>query len=95
MTGALRPEGAARPYWITVEPIQGPSVLNLGAGITASPKTDAREMFAMAFGAAHRIAQVSAATDVDELDQRHVVPKMGNVLKRGIWFPLGYDHHPA
>lgn len=28
--------------------------------------------------------------DIATLDTNHVVPNMGSVLKRGIWFPLGY-----
>jgi hypothetical protein len=80
----LRPEGAVRPYWIVVEPTHGPSILNLGVGITAASEADARAMFAAAFGAAHRIAQVRAVMAADELDQKHVVPNMGNMLKCGV-----------
>jgi hypothetical protein len=25
------------------------------------------------------------------LDQKHVVPNMGNIFIRGVWFPLGYE----
>jgi hypothetical protein len=28
--------------------------------------------------------------DVSTLDPGHVIPNMGNVLVRGVWFPLGY-----
>jgi len=28
--------------------------------------------------------------DVSTLDRGHVLPNMGNVTVRGIWFPLGY-----
>ncbi len=84
-----------RPHWITVEPAHGPPVLNLGVGITAASEAEARAMFAAAFGAAHRIAQVRAVMDADELDRKHVVPNMGNMLKRGVWFPRGYEHVSA
>ena len=70
-------------------------MLNLGIGITAASEADARAMFAAAFGAAHRIAQIRAIADADELDRKHVVLNMGNMLKRGIWFPLGYEHSSA
>ncbi len=67
-----------RPHWITVEPAHGPSILNLGAGITATSEADARAMFALAFGTAHRLAQIRAVMAADELDQKHVVPNMGD-----------------
>lgn len=28
--------------------------------------------------------------NVNDLDQSHVLPNMGNIVERGIWFPLGY-----
>ena len=37
------------------------------------------------------IREIREVNDVAELDQGHVIPNMGNMLKRGIWFPLGYD----
>jgi len=29
--------------------------------------------------------------DISILDKNHVLPNMGDVLQRGVWFPLGYD----
>ncbi len=84
-----------RPCRVTVDPSHGPSVLSVGVGTTAASEADARAMFAAAFKAAHRIARVRAVVAADELDPRPVAPNTGNTLKRGVWFPLGYDHPPA
>jgi hypothetical protein len=77
-------------YWLTFA--DAPRVfdlsLGLGMGVTAYDKEDA-------------IKQAAAVTDVeivairevesfDELEQNHVVPNMGFMLRRGIWFPQGY-----
>lgn len=74
-----------RPYWINR---QG----RLGAGITAYSEADALALFAAAFGADEAPGPLRPILDAAELDQGHVIPNMGNMLKRGIWFPLGYDH---
>ncbi|MGH9896159.1 MAG: hypothetical protein ACREA0_30045 [bacterium] len=36
------------------------------------------------------IAKVIEDVDVSTLDANHVLPNMGLVTVRGIWFPLGY-----
>jgi hypothetical protein len=73
------------PYWITLE--RRPAV-----GITARSEADALELFRLAFGSQDQVIGFRALSDLTELDQRHVVPNMGNWLKRGIWYPLGYEH---
>jgi|HubBroStandDraft_6_1064221.scaffolds.fasta_scaffold519703_2 hypothetical protein len=80
-----------RPYWIKPERSPEPTNLNLGVGITAHSEADARQLFEMAFGQSRQIASIEPIADMSELDQGHVVPNMGNWLRRGIWFPLGYD----
>jgi len=37
------------------------------------------------------LESVRENVDVSALDERHVLPNMGNVLVRGVWFPLGHD----
>lgn len=81
-----------QPYWIKIERSPTPIALNLGAGITARSEDDARQIFVLAFGVSHRIQAIKPISDVQDLDQRHVVPNMGNWLRRGVWFPLGYEH---
>jgi hypothetical protein len=76
-------------YWVTLERTSGPSVLNLGAGVTARSEEDARRLLEAAF-ADHRIVGLDVVEDVRTLDQGHVAPNMGNIFIRGVWFPLGY-----
>jgi hypothetical protein len=80
-----------RPYWIKVQRQREPTFLNLGAGVTARSETDAKEIFRSAFGSSFVIESALPVTDIRELDQNHVVLNMGNWLRRGVWFPLGYD----
>lgn len=72
------------PYW--VECADAP-----GVGITAQSETDALTLFDEAFGNERPPRQVSRVHDASELDQSHVVPNMGNWLRRGVWYPLGYE----
>jgi hypothetical protein len=36
------------------------------------------------------VVQVVENVDVSTLDQKHVLPNIGDVTVRGVWFPLGY-----
>jgi hypothetical protein len=78
-------------YWIRVERQPLPTILNLGAGITADSEEDARSIFAEAFGAVP-IVSITAISGMNTLDQGHVVPNMGNWFRKGVWFPQGYEH---
>jgi hypothetical protein len=73
------------PYWI--ECVDGP-----GVGITARSRDDALDLLEAAFGAERRPHRVTEVQDASELDEGHIVPNMGNWLKRGIWYPKGYEH---
>lgn len=75
---------AMRPYWI---PLPG----KLGVGITAYSEADALSLFEMAFGTDTQHGVPMPVMEMAELDQGHVIPNMGNHLKRGIWYPLGYE----
>ena len=72
------------PYWIECE--DAPAV-----GITAQSEADALALLEKAFGSERRPSHVIRIHDATELDQNHVVPNMGNWLKRGVWYPLGYE----
>jgi hypothetical protein len=63
-------------------------------GITAYNWDDAMSLLAKASRAISNVAIDATAVEnyreienVDELDQNHVLPNMGVVLRRGIWFP--------
>ena len=72
------------PYWI--ECVDAP-----GVGITASSEADALKLLAEAFGGERDVEHIAVLRNASELDQNHVVPNMGNWLKRGVWYPLGYE----
>jgi hypothetical protein len=73
------------PYWI--ECVDAP-----GVGITARSEADALALFEAAFGDERRPVATKPIQDASELDQGHVVPNMGNWLKRGVWYPRGYEN---
>ena len=74
-----------KPYWIRTDRHS-----NLGVGVTAQSPEDAISLVQRVWPN-DRIVDIGPVTDIAELDQRHVVPNMGNWLRRGIWFPLGYE----
>ncbi len=73
------------PYWINCADAPG-------VGITARDDADALSLFEAAFGQERQLSHLQPVHDASELDQSHVVPNMGNWLRRGIWYPLGYEH---
>lgn len=83
-------KGKMQPYWITFEAVPQPTALNIGAGVTARSDSDARRIVNAAFQAA-KIATVVVVDGVASLEQGHVVPNMGSMNVRGVWFPLGYE----
>ena len=78
------------PYWFSFEPIGDPTPLNRGAGVTAWDDEDARQLIRAAFGDLV-ITDMTVLKNLDGLDQGHVLPNMGNILIRGIWYPLGHE----
>lgn len=73
------------PYWIDC--VDAP-----GVGITARSEADALALLEDAFAGERRAHHVRPIRNASELDQGHVVPNMGNWLKRGVWYPLGYEN---
>ena len=76
------------------EPTGKISALNIGCGVTARNREDAISLMReRIFGSWPMPAIASCIEDVDvsTLDKGHVLPNMGPVVKRGIWFPLGYE----
>ena len=83
-----------KPYWVMFERLATPTFLKMGVGVTARSESDARAIVAAAFSEA-RITTIEAVEGVGSLDQDHVVPNMGNMLRRGVWFPKGFEHIAA
>jgi hypothetical protein len=81
-----------RRFWFEFEGTRPFSPLGLGCGITARDKDDAmnilrEKMFEDGELPIRRFVQ---DVSIDELDANHVIPNIGNIFLRGIWFPQGY-----
>lgn len=66
----------------------------LGVGITAHDVQDALlllETRVCAAGPCPAVASIEEDVDIRTLDEHHVLPNIGNVLRRGVWFPPGYE----
>jgi len=72
-----------RRFWF---PVQG----HLGIGVTAESREAAEQL---ATETATRlnwpldVASTIDDVDVRDLDEKHVIPNMGAVVWRGVWFP--------
>ena len=76
-------DSSLRRFWF---PIPG----HFGIGVTASSRVEAESLAALAaaqVGWSFAASGVVEDVDVRELDQNHVVPNMGIVSNRGVWFP--------
>ncbi len=80
-----------QPYWLTFKNAPKFSGLGFGAGITAYSEDDARDICAKAFGSEHQLKEIRRIQTMDEIEQNHVRPNMGNFFARGVWFPLGFS----
>jgi hypothetical protein len=83
--------GMLRRYWFTFESSESPIPMNSGSGVTAYDYEDALTLMREKVFHGHlpSIRQCTEDVDVASLDARHVIPNLGNVLVRGVWFPLG------
>jgi len=81
-----------RRFWFELENTKSFSPLGMGCGITAYDVEDAISILrekVLADGEA-TVAKVIHDVSIDDLDRNHVLPNIGNVLVRGVWFPQGY-----
>jgi hypothetical protein len=86
-----------RRYWITFDfksaDYSPPGTL-VGCGVTAHSYEDAMELIKEKVFKGNKMPMVNSAVenvDVSSLDPGHVLPNIGNVFRRGIWYPLGYE----
>lgn len=83
-------------YWFTFEPEPGrtlPFGLGLGCGVTAHDRSDAEVLISERVFRGSELPPVGMVVenvDVSTLDEGHVLPNIGDVTRRGIWFPLGF-----
>jgi hypothetical protein len=65
-----------------------------GCGVTAYDEDDARRLVrerVFAGGVLPPIGKAIEDIDISTLDDEHVRPNMGVPIRRGVWFPKGYD----
>lgn len=82
-----------RRFWFRFAGLSRPSALTLGCGVTAHDQEDALKVLrerVFAQGSFPAILECLEDVDVSTLDERHVLPNLGDVTARGIWFPQGY-----
>ena len=76
-------------FWITFEQVEsGPP--GLGCGVTAHDVDDAISLIKAEYTqcAGHlAVRSVTADVDVSTLDAKHILPNIGNVFRRGMWWP--------
>jgi hypothetical protein len=78
---------------LSIDILHPPGTL-LGCGITAYDLNDALNILnTNVFKGfdAPKIKNIKEGVDIRSLDQAHVIPNIGVVSRRGVWFPLGYD----
>lgn len=83
-----------RRYWFNFEKLAKPSPLNLGCGVTAFDYDDAISLLGQLVFAEKELPRIIGYredVDISTLDQKHVLPNIGLVAVRGIWFPQGYE----
>lgn len=76
-------------YWFRFEALPYPNPFNLGCGVTAYDHDDAISLVMEGFGSLEipEILECISDVDVSTLDHRHVLPNIGNLSIRGMWFP--------
>lgn len=80
-------------FWFQFKKIERPTPLNIGCGLTAYDYDDALRVLLEQVFVSDPLPIIEMCipdVDVSSLDERHVLPNMGSVLPRGVWFPLGY-----
>lgn len=80
-------------FWFSFQNPPQFSPLGLGCGITARDYEDAKEILTSSVFGGRTVPIIESVVediDVRSLDQNRVVPNMGPVAVRGVWFPLGY-----
>jgi len=80
-----------RRYWFTFDPHAGFWRVKLGCGVTATSYDDALALVKerLSIENADAVAGCVEDVDVSTLDERHILPNIGDVTRRGIWFPAG------
>lgn len=84
-------------YWFEFDLAVGqpsPMGVRTGCGVTAFSHEDALALLReRVFNTVSlpRVRKTIEDVDVSTLDADHVLPNMGTVTTRGVWFPRGYE----
>lgn len=81
-------------FWFKFKSSDNPSLFNLGCGVTAYHQQDAISLLQEKVFPAGKIPPVEECVEdvnVNALDSAHILPNIGDVTRRGVWFPKGYD----
>jgi hypothetical protein len=92
-----QPGPRLRRFWFEFSPSDRLTCLNMGCGVTAFDYDDALyllknrvlESQLLDLEDLPIVSRVVEDVDVSQLDAAHVLPNMGLVTERGVWFPLG------
>ena len=90
------PMARLHKYWVSFERLERPIPLNLGCGVTAYDRDDAIGLIRkLIFGncAMPRISRITDDVELQDLNQGHVAPNVGDASVRGIWFPQGFNNN--
>lgn len=82
-----------RRFWFSFKDPPDFNPLNIGCGVTAYDVDDAINILNLCvfpMSGVLVIESVEENIDVQRLDKHHVMPNIGLVSSRGVWFPLGY-----
>jgi hypothetical protein len=80
-------------FWFEFERFAHPTALNIGCGVTAYDYDDAVSILHERVFAGQpfpKVLRFVPDVNVQDLDKDHVLPNMGIVAQRGVWFPLGF-----
>jgi hypothetical protein len=86
-----------KKYWFEFEidkAVNYPMGIGIGCGVTAIDYKDAIKIMEEKIFKkikSPRILKTIENIHISKLDQEYVIPNMGAVIYRGIWFPLGYE----
>lgn len=78
-----------RRFWFEFDPSADvPPGARLGCGVTAVSRDDAERLIREGFGCdLPPVRRVIKDVDVTTLDEGHVLPNIGDVSVRGVWYP--------
>lgn len=73
------------PYLITTNKFS--TIEGIQFGVTAHNEQDALRLFKEAFGTDYEYLGIAIIESIEDLDEGHIRPNMGNFFHYGIWYP--------